>query len=92
MRAAVLHLAFDGLGAERAETEACDDNPASLAVTRSLGDEPNGERSGVRRGHAVRYLRFSMARSAWAARRRDDLVVEGLDACRTMFGLGDGAV
>src|SRR5690606_16044055 len=42
MRAAVLHLAFAGLGAVTARTSAFADNPASLAVTRALGYEPNG--------------------------------------------------
>ena len=42
MRAAVLHLAFAGLGAVEAYTDAFEDNPASLGVTRALGYEPNG--------------------------------------------------
>ena len=37
MRGAVLALAFDGLGAETAETEAFLDNPASAGVSRALG-------------------------------------------------------
>ena len=42
MRAAVLALAFDGLGARLAETEAFLDNAASNAVSRALGYEENG--------------------------------------------------
>jgi ribosomal protein S18 acetylase RimI-like enzyme len=42
MRAAVLALAFDRLGAEIAETEAFVDNPASAGVSRALGYVPNG--------------------------------------------------
>jgi RimJ/RimL family protein N-acetyltransferase len=42
MRAAVLHFAFAGLSAVEAYTDAFEDNPASLGVTRALGYEPNG--------------------------------------------------
>ena len=42
MRGAVLALAFDGLGAESATTEAFVDNPASAGVSRALGYRPNG--------------------------------------------------
>lgn len=42
MRAAVLALAFDGLGAQFAETEAFLDNVASNAVSRGLGYADNG--------------------------------------------------
>src|SRR6476661_7534358 len=53
MRAAVLHLAFQGLGAVEAYTDAFDDNPASLGVTRALGYEPNGTRLYAREGASV---------------------------------------
>ena len=42
MRTAVLALAFEGLDAEIALTEAWSDNEASLGVSRSLGYLPNG--------------------------------------------------
>jgi RimJ/RimL family protein N-acetyltransferase len=42
MRAAVLHLAFVGLGAKEALSEAFADNEASNRVSRVLGYEPNG--------------------------------------------------
>lgn len=42
MRAAVALYAFDGLGAEVAESEAASWNEASLGVSRSLGYELNG--------------------------------------------------
>jgi RimJ/RimL family protein N-acetyltransferase len=86
MRAAVLHLAFVGLGAERAETAAWHDNLASLGVTRSLGYRPNGERLGVRRGVAERQLAFVLTRAEW--RERDDITIEGLDPCLPLFGVG----
>ena len=46
MRAAVLHFGFEGLGAEIAETGGLCDNPESQGVTRKLGYEPNGVRTG----------------------------------------------
>lgn len=44
MRSAILHLAFDGLDAREASSEAFADNEASNAVSRSLGYEPTGTR------------------------------------------------
>jgi RimJ/RimL family protein N-acetyltransferase len=85
MRAAVLHLAFAGLGAERAETAAWHDNVASLGVTRSLGYRPNGDRVGVRRGQAEHQLDFVLTRADWRA--RDDIQIEGLDPCLPLFGV-----
>ncbi len=42
MRAAVLHLAFGGLGAQQAVSAAFEDNPASLRVSRKLGCRDDG--------------------------------------------------
>jgi RimJ/RimL family protein N-acetyltransferase len=89
MRAAMLHLAFAGLGAETATTAAWHDNAASLAVTRALGYDENGWTTEMRRDQADRQLRFVMERAAWEARRRDDIEVVGLDACLGLFGLAD---
>lgn len=85
MRAAVLHLAFDGLGAELAQTGCWDDNGASEAVTRSLGYADDGWSYLDREGVRARMLRFRLERSAW--RRRDDVVVEGLAPCLPLLGL-----
>ncbi len=87
MRAAVLHLAFAGLGAERAETEAFEDNAASLVVTRRLGYEPSGDAVLLRRGQPARCLRFRLSREQWAPGRRDDVTIDGLDPCLPLLGL-----
>jgi RimJ/RimL family protein N-acetyltransferase len=87
MRTAVLHFAFAGLGAQHARTEAFEDNPASLAVTRHVGYRPDGENWHLRQGKPARDLRFRMSRMDWEARRRDDIEILGLDACLSMFGL-----
>jgi len=86
MRAAVLHLAFQGLGAVEAYTDAFDDNPASLGVTRALGYEPNGAHLYDREGRSVRVLAFRLSRAKWESQRRDDIDVVGLDECLPLLG------
>lgn len=86
MRGAVLALAFDGLGAEMATTEAFFDNPASSGVSRSLGYEPNGVGSIAPEGVARPTERFRLTRAGWLGVPRPMVVIDGLDACRAMFG------
>ena len=88
MRAAILHLGFEGLGAQRACTSAYHDNHSSLGVTRALGYEPNGESIELRRDQPDTQLHFTMTRAQWKARRRDDITIEGLEPCLELFGLG----
>ena len=88
MRAAILHLGFAGLGAERAGTSAFHDNHSSLGVTRALGYEPNGVSVEMRREQPDTQLHFTMTRAQWEARRRDDIEIEGLEPCLELFGLG----
>ena len=88
MRAAILHLGFEGLGAQRACTSAYHDNHSSLGVTRALGYEPNGESIELRRDQPDTQLHFMMTRAQWKARRRDDITIEGLEPCLELFGLG----
>jgi hypothetical protein len=83
----VLHLAFAGLDAEWAESAAFLDNPASIAVSRAVGYDDNGLGVEVRRGEPVLQQRFLMSRARWQSNRRDDITIEGLDPCRTMFGV-----
>jgi RimJ/RimL family protein N-acetyltransferase len=87
MRAAVLHLGFDGLGAVEAYTNAFEDNPASLGVTRALGYEPNGTFVHAREGRPVRALEYVLRRSQWEERRRGDFTVHGLESCLPLLGL-----
>ncbi len=86
MRGAVLTLAFEGLGAEVATTEAFLDNPASAGVSRSLGYLPNGAGSIAPEGVSRPTERFRLTRDIWAARPRPPVTVVGLEACRAMFG------
>ncbi len=87
MRAAILHLAFAGLGAQYALSSAFSDNPASRAVSRKLGYEPDGISRQVRRGQPATEVRFRLSRETWAARRRVPVTIEGLEECLPMFGL-----
>ncbi|HUR48007.1 MAG TPA: GNAT family protein [Acidimicrobiales bacterium] len=85
MRAAVLALAFDHLGAARAVSGAWEWNQSSLGVSRALGYVDNGwdfeshaERSGVMR-------RVILEKDQWNGDRWGTKV-EGLEACRAWFG------
>ena len=85
MRAAVLHFAFAGLGAEEAHSGSYADNPASAAVSRHNGYEANGEEIVDREGEPARMQRWVLRRANWTPHRRDDISVEGLDACLPML-------
>ncbi|MFD3792253.1 GNAT family N-acetyltransferase [Streptomyces cyaneofuscatus] len=87
MRAAALHLAFEGLGARYAVSDARTDNAGSLGVSRRLGYEPDGLQIEVIRGEAVTLQRLRLDRAGWEKHRNVDVTVEGLDACRADFGV-----
>ncbi|WP_405509276.1 GNAT family N-acetyltransferase [Streptomyces cyaneofuscatus] len=87
MRAAALHLAFEGLGARYAVSDARTDNAGSLGVSRRLGYEPDGRQIEVIRGEAVTLQRVRLDRAGWEKHRSVDVTVEGLDACRADFGV-----
>ncbi len=86
MRAAVLAFAFDGLGARVAETMAYLDNAASNAVSRSLGYVENGRDRSAPEGVSREMQRFDMTDVQWRARPRPPVTIDGLDACRELFG------
>lgn len=85
MRAAVLMLALDHLGAVSARSSAFVDNPASLAVSRALGYRLDGTDRVLRRDVAALEQRVEVDGSRL---RRPDwaLQVAGLDACRAALG------
>jgi RimJ/RimL family protein N-acetyltransferase len=86
MRAAVLHLAFAGLGALEARTSAWVDNLASQRVSLRLGYEPDGESLLARRGEPTRHLRFRLAREAWQRNHFDGIELHGLEPCLPLLG------
>lgn len=88
MRAAVLTLAFEELGARVAVTSAWRDNAGSLGVSRSLGYADNGVTAHRRAGRAdelvhLRLTREQWARTGWAER----VEVSGVEPCRPFLGL-----
>lgn len=88
MRAAILHLAFAGLDAVEAQSGAWHDNARSIAVSRTFGYVPNGERLMLRRGVRERQLLLRLPRQVWERRQRHDIVIEGLEPCLELFGAG----
>ena len=87
MRAAVLHLAFAGLGATDASTLSFVDNPAPLAVSRRLGYRPDGIIRDARRGEAVVSERLRLTVADWNSVARPEVRIEGLEPCLPLFGL-----
>jgi RimJ/RimL family protein N-acetyltransferase len=87
MRAAVLALAFDGLGAEFAVSAAFARNPASIAVSRKLGYAENGTDRYLIRGEPVASRRFRLDRATWLANRSAVVTITGLEPCLPLFGL-----
>ncbi|MEV6413913.1 GNAT family protein [Kribbella sp. NPDC051718] len=87
MRAAILHLAFDGLGAKEAGSDAFVDNQASNAISRGHGYEPNGSEWATRQGEPGLLNRWRLTRDNWAQHRRDDIEVHNLEACRAYLPL-----
>ncbi|MEA3054588.1 MAG: hypothetical protein QOD30_20 [Actinomycetota bacterium] len=87
MRAAMLHLAFDGLGADRAESSAFLDNEGSSGVSRALGYKENGLEWGLRRGKPEPLQRFVLTVGDWQRSPRPECTIEGLDACLPRLGL-----
>ena len=64
------------------------DNAPSNAVSRSLGYEANGFGSLAPDGVARVTQQFRMTAEGWHARPRPPVTIEGLDACRELFGAG----
>jgi RimJ/RimL family protein N-acetyltransferase len=87
MRAAILHLAFEGLGADVAYSGAFFDNAASLNTSRSLGYRENGREVHLRRGEPTEIVNLRLDRSDWQARERPPCTIDGLSSCLEMFGI-----
>ncbi len=87
MRAAVLHFAFEYLGALEAHSEAHVDNAASTKVSTSLGYEITGREGSLFGDQRGEVNKFQLNRELWQQHRRDDITVEGFDGCRSMFGI-----
>jgi RimJ/RimL family protein N-acetyltransferase len=88
MRAAILELAFRGLGAREAHSSAYEWNLSSIRVSEKVGYEPNGEELTMRGTTPDRTLCFRLGRDAWSARQRPDIEIAGLENSLALFGLG----
>jgi RimJ/RimL family protein N-acetyltransferase len=87
MRSAVLALAFDHLGAVRAESGYLDGNDASMGVSRSIGYVDDGTKIVVVEGRRRLEQRVVIDLEAWRSRQRPPVTVDGLERCRELFGI-----
>lgn len=87
MRSAILHLAFDGLGAREAHSEGAVDNVGSNKVSERLGYRPNGVAWATHRGEPVLGQRWRLEREHWQPHRRDDIELRGVPECRRALGI-----
>ena len=90
MRAAILHLAFAGLGAREAGSDAFVDNGTGPnRVSRGLGNEPNGTDWDTR---PRRSPRGSSSGGSLGTRgngyRREDIELTGVEECLPVLGIG----
>jgi RimJ/RimL family protein N-acetyltransferase len=86
-RIGLLTLAFDHLGANAALTEVFQDNHSSQGVSRKLGYEHDGISVDARGDEAVVSDRLRLTREKWNQQKRPVVTVDGMTACRPMFGL-----
>ncbi|GLX40759.1 putative succinyl-CoA transferase [Streptomyces roseochromogenus] len=92
MREAILHLAFDTLGAEEVCSSAYTDNPASYAIAMKLGYADDGTERHAVRGTVQTLRRLRLTRTAWEAHRSVPVTVEGFhEQVLPLFGLGGSA-
>ncbi|MEW1795675.1 GNAT family N-acetyltransferase [Streptomyces niveus] len=87
MRAAVLHLAFEGLGARFMTSGAMADNARSLRVSEKLGYRPDGREVVSVRGEARDHRRLRLDRAGWEAHRTVQVELHGLEPSLALFGL-----
>lgn len=87
MRHAVLHLAFVGLGAQRARSASLADNLASQAVSRALGYAEDGAETFSPRGISVPAVRYLLEAGNWVRSARPPVEIEGLEPCLDLFGI-----
>jgi hypothetical protein len=86
-RIGLLTLAFDHLDALAALTEVFRDNLSSQGVSRKLGYEPDGISRDARGHEAVVSDRLRLTREKWNPEKQPAVTVDGMAACRPMFGL-----
>jgi RimJ/RimL family protein N-acetyltransferase len=88
MRAAMLALAFEGLGATAAESGYFPGNAASARVSEKVGYRPNGEKIWAVEGKRLVEQMLICTPETW---NRDlvPVTIEGLEPCLPLFGVGE---
>lgn len=74
-------------GRGKVEPDAFVDNHGSNAISRDLGYEPNGSDWATRRGEPALLNRWRLTRDNWEQRRRDNIRLHNIEACRTSLPL-----
>jgi RimJ/RimL family protein N-acetyltransferase len=87
MRSAILHLAFAGMGAREATSDAFLDNASSNRVSEKAGYVRNGVEWATRRGQPAQLQRWVLPRRTWLDRQRDDIRLSGVEECRKVLGI-----
>ena len=87
MRAAVLELAFAGLGADVAISGHADGNRQSMRVSEKLGYETVAEGFVQPRGYPIRHFELALTRERWAASKRIPVELDGVESSLALFGL-----
>jgi RimJ/RimL family protein N-acetyltransferase len=85
MRAAVVELAFRGLGAARAESSWLEGNAASRRGSEKLGYVETGVRTQTPRGEPVADHVVAIEREVWSC--PVPVEIEGLEPCLPLFGV-----
>ncbi|UNZ18672.1 GNAT family protein [Streptomyces sp. 891-h] len=87
MRAAVLQLAFEGLGARGMTSAAMTDNPRSRRVSEKLGYRPDGLQTVAVQGRARTLERLRLSRADWETHRPVPVKMTGLEtSALALFG------
>lgn len=87
MRAAVLELAFHGLGAEAALSSALEGADASMRVSQKLGYVEDAQTVVQVRGRPHLDRRMRLTRDRWIDLERISVRISGLEPCIPLFGL-----
>lgn len=90
-RTAMLHLAFEGLGADYAFVVVRQDNLPSQGVCKRMGFVADGTQINGVRGQQVISDRFRLDRQTWLANRVVDVEMEGVAESYRLFGLDEPA-
>jgi len=91
MRAAVLHLAFEGLDAQEAASAAFEHNATSYRVSGKLGYQPDGLERYAVRGLLAIARRLRLTRADWEKHRTVPVEIDGLAPCLPLLGINPGA-